>query len=108
MSGNCATGRLRYETMPIIVMMIAMTIATMGRLMKKRAMVCGLLRCGFRRCVRRRCPRLGRHGCSGAQLLETFHHHFFAGLQARRDGPFTAKARPYRDSANLRLIVRAD
>ena len=34
MLGNCATGRLAMVTAPTITMRMAMTIATMGRLMK--------------------------------------------------------------------------
>ena len=37
--GYCATGRLRIASSPPTSVMIEMTIATMGRLMKKRAMV---------------------------------------------------------------------
>ena len=32
--GNCATGRLTIDTAPTITMRIAITIATIGRLMK--------------------------------------------------------------------------
>src|ERR1700716_3471438 len=35
MFGNCATGRLTIVTPPTITVRMAMTIATMGRLMKK-------------------------------------------------------------------------
>jgi len=35
MFGNCAMGRLIMVTAPTITMMIAMTMATIGRLMKK-------------------------------------------------------------------------
>ena len=34
MLGNCATGRLTIETTPMITIKMAMTIATIGRLMK--------------------------------------------------------------------------
>jgi hypothetical protein len=34
MLGNCATGRLTIETSPMITIKMAMTIATIGRLMK--------------------------------------------------------------------------
>ena len=34
MLGNCATGRLNIETAPMITIKMAMTIATIGRLMK--------------------------------------------------------------------------
>ena len=36
MLGNCAIGRLTIEAMPTSTITIAMTIATIGRLMKKR------------------------------------------------------------------------
>src|SRR5580700_6035217 len=41
MFGNCATGRLTIETMPTITVRMAITIATMGRLMKKLDMNLG-------------------------------------------------------------------
>jgi len=34
MLGNCATGRFTIETAPMITIKMAMTIATIGRLMK--------------------------------------------------------------------------
>ena len=37
--GYCATGRLRIASRPAVTVMIEMTIATMGRPMKKRATV---------------------------------------------------------------------
>src|SRR5476649_1122676 len=46
MFGNCETGRTKYVMPPTIVMMIAMTIATMGRLMKNFAMALYLSRGG--------------------------------------------------------------
>src|SRR5580692_4895391 len=45
--GNCAIGRLTSATAPTITVMIAMTIATMGRLMKNfdtARLLCGLAR----------------------------------------------------------------
>ena len=38
MLGNCAMGRLDIATKPMITIRMAMTIATMGRLMKNLAM----------------------------------------------------------------------
>ena len=40
MFGYCATGRPAMETRPTITMMMAITIATIGRRMKKFDMAC--------------------------------------------------------------------
>src|ERR1700741_448413 len=44
MFGNCATGRLAMVTTPTITIRMAITIATMGRLMKKLDMDIGSFR----------------------------------------------------------------
>src|SRR5277367_2949098 len=47
MFGNCATGRLAMVTAPIITIRMAITIATMGRLMKKLDMDIDSFRTNF-------------------------------------------------------------
>src|SRR5262245_28476299 len=59
MSGNCAIGRRLMATRPAIVMRIAMTIATIGRLIKNCAiLLSSRFRGGWGRCCSRR--RRGR------------------------------------------------
>src|SRR3954462_10661899 len=66
MSGYCAIGRPFIATPPSITMMIDSTIATIGRLTKKRAM--GLLRLGHALADRRQ--RFGANGDAVAEGLQ--------------------------------------
>src|SRR5262245_58701769 len=82
-SGYCEIGRPLMATTPSSTVMIEITIATMGRLTKKRAMV--LLRLGGRRARspgRCRGRRLRAHRASVLDSLKPFDHHLLAGLEA--------------------------
>src|SRR5262249_49357646 len=68
--GNSATGRLTIDTLPTMTVTMAITIATMGRLMKNFDI-------WFR-----------THLYSLADFLQTFHNHTFAGLDTLVDDPF--------------------
>ena len=84
-SGYCEIGRPLMATTPSRTVMIEITIATMGRLTKKRAMV--LLRLDNRLEPRssagfsRRRLRRNRHAILNP--LKTFDHDLLAGLEAR-------------------------
>ncbi len=78
-----------------------MTIATMGRLMKKLAMAVTCFRlisgcfvsAAARTSLRRRRPWFRYHLRAGFDFLHTFDDHFFARLQPRGDHPVSAQAR---------------
>src|SRR5690349_18104555 len=76
--GYCSKLRLRRVLSPSRTMMIEMTMATMGRRMKKLAMALALHHRGGGRLGG---GRTGRHLDPGADLLHAFHHDPVAGLQ---------------------------
>src|ERR1700693_1715023 len=94
MAGNCATGRLTITTAPTIIVRMAITIATIGRLMKNLDM--GSL---FRR------ERLGIHLHSLANLLYAFGHDAFAGLEAIANQPLIADPIAHLDESNVHFVV---
>src|ERR1035438_4678260 len=113
MSGNCATGRPSIAMSPPRTVRIAMTIATMGLLMKKRAMES--LSCGRRQGHRRRRARSRRSsGVAGRDdrprfdPREPFHDDALTGLQALFDHPQAPDALGRLDRSDLRLVVGAD
>src|SRR5580704_2478630 len=65
MFGNCATGRLAMVTAPTITMRMAMTIATMGRLMKKLDMDIGSFRSNSESSALASSERAAREGSPG-------------------------------------------
>src|SRR3990172_3361475 len=96
--------------------MIAMTIATIGRRMKKFAMSSypsGALRLGSRGRAGRRSPAfLDRHHLgldlhAWPDLLEALDHDALAGLQARVDHPEVPDALRRRHHAHLDGVVAA-
>src|ERR1035437_3160120 len=113
MSGNCATGRPSIAMSPPRTVRIAMTIATMGLLMKKRAMES--LSCGRRQGHRRRRARSRRSsGVAGRDdrprfdPREPFHDDALTGLQALFDHPQAPDALGRLDRPDLGLVVGAD
>ena len=72
MLGNCATGRLSMVIAPTSTIRIAITIATMGRLMKNFDMRLPIL------CLRDK--GFGVHMRALAYLLNAFRDHSFAWL----------------------------
>src|ERR1043165_10048153 len=75
MSGNCATGSDRMATNPPKTVMMAMTIATIGRSIKTREII-SLLRDEAR-----------IHYDTGPDLLRSFYNHTFAGFQSFVEDP---------------------
>src|SRR6266446_7165499 len=98
MFGNCATGRLTIVTPPTITIRMAITIATMGRLMKNFDMVSDVWRLGrlvgfVHSCLgqHRRNVGLGSHNTALLRLLSAFYDDPFARLEALFDDPHVAK-----------------
>src|SRR3954469_4533752 len=86
MSGNCAIGSACIATRPARTVTMAMTMATTGRLMKKRDMD---PRWPASVALRRPLPRLRAHdGAVGRR--RAFHHHPVTRLHPRRDNPAAA------------------
>src|SRR5260221_4142789 len=107
MSGNCATGSPTIATSPRSTVRIEMTIATTGRLMKKRAMALLLPRrsCGggaAGRCLRR------DDWSSRLDSRESFHDRPVTWLQAGVDNPETAYALSRNDLPDLDLAIDPD
>src|SRR5260221_8028533 len=96
MPGNCATGRPCSETRPPRTVTSAITIATMGRRMKKAA-ISAPRSCGRRR---GRDVRLRRHTGAGREL-PAIDDDAVAGLEALRDNP--ARADPVTEGHRLDL-----
>src|SRR5512140_3726142 len=111
MSGNCSTGRPSMATRPPRTVRIAMTIATMGRLMKKRATASPPRGRGERR-RRRRSPggrRVdGRHGRPRLHARKPLHDDALAGGKAALDDPQVSDAFCRLDRPDLGLVVGAD
>src|SRR5580700_5968177 len=103
--GNCAIGSPDKVTKPTMTMMIEITMATMGRLMKNFDMRLVLFLCGH---------RFGGHlnGCvcriyqrSLAHLLDALKHHTLARLQTLLDDPQAAHAIAHSHRLNVDLAV---
>src|SRR4051794_5297754 len=107
-SGYCAIGNTCDAIRPAIVMMIEMTPANIGRLMKnsENDMVGSLLG-GGGRC---RWCRGGRFGDRRARthLEQVVDDHAVARLEAREDRPVAADPVAHSHRARLRLAVRVD
>src|ERR1700693_1694702 len=74
-------GSPAMETDPMITIRMAITIATMGRLMKNLDIKL------FPAHFRRRCVRLRAHGHSGTHLLYAFRHHALSRFYSLVDNP---------------------
>src|ERR1700681_2031736 len=96
-SGNCARGRPRIETRATTTVMIAMTIATIGRSMKNltTGLTLGLP------------ERLRRDDRSRSDSGWRADNHLLTGLQAGFDDLKISDAIGNRDRANGDLIARA-
>src|SRR6185437_2487223 len=87
---------------PTITMMIEMTIATMGRWMKNRAIDLRMGAGGFRRGCFERC---GSHGHACLHALQPFDDDALAGLKPLVDHPLTADPLADLDLSDLDLVV---
>src|ERR1700691_396367 len=109
MSGNWATGRRKIITAPVITKKIAITIATMGRLMKNFDIVLALAagsRWSFgRRRLRRHHPRLHFHPVR--DFLQSLGDDALAHRDAFIDDPEVAHLLAGLDHPQGDLVVRA-
>src|SRR5512143_353279 len=112
MSGNCSTGRPSIATRPPRTVRIAMTIATMGLLMKKRATASLPGARGERRRGRRRSgSRRGVDGLDGRPRLdagEPFDDDALPGGEPALDDPHASDALGGLDRPDLRRVAFAD
>src|SRR4029078_4134464 len=110
MSGYCAIGKPRMAPRPSTTMMIDITIATIGRLTKKRAI--GLLRLGGRLGRLRGCtPRrhwFGAHSHAVLQRLDAFCDHLFPWFQALLDHPQRVHSRTDNHIAECHFVALDD
>src|SRR5215212_11000675 len=104
MSGNCSTGRLKSATSPPRSVSSEMTMATTGRLMKKRAIDFPLFTPSW--LVRR--STLRRHRLPVFHPRESFDDHLLARVQPFLDDPVRADARAELHRPHVRRVVRAD
>src|SRR6516225_93782 len=119
MFGYWATGRLRNATIPAIVMMIEMTIATIGRFIKNFAIrpPPDLARCRFlflqpfwqisRTCLRL-LVRLSSHGHARSHLLDSLDNDLFSLLQSFGDNHLAIEARSDFNRPNFRFVILAE
>src|SRR5258706_8798574 len=107
MSGNCAMGRDCIDTSPASTVTMAMTIATIGLLMKKRDMWRwpsvgrGLGTGGSRR------PRFGVHDRS-VPYLRAFDDDVLVGLDSLRHDPAAAETLAHRHGSCRHAVVGTD
>src|SRR5512134_3530239 len=94
-SGYCAMGSPDIATSPTRTVTMEITIATIGRLTKKRAMLLGLGR-GLRHALAGGGGGHGLRAHDGAfpHLLQALHHDLLARLQAFVDQPEAVHPRP--------------
>src|SRR5690242_18727095 len=96
MSGNCATGSARIATSPPSTVMMAITIATIGRSIKIREIIT-LLRDEAR-----------IHSDARPDLLHTLYNYTFAGFQAVVNNPELVDLLADFHGTNAHLVVVAD
>src|SRR5258706_1222136 len=118
MFGNCETGKLTIVMAPTITVRMAITIATMGRLMKKLDMDtdsfqsnCAIqlsLLIRFRGLVSFSYKWLGLHGHARAEILLAFRDDTFAGPQSFLNNPHSVDAVSNFDRADGNLAVLPD
>src|SRR5450432_3883234 len=99
--GNCAIGSETSATAPTTTVMIAMTIATMGRLMKN--FDTERLFCGFRGR-----ERDGVHEDALADLLSSVHHDPVAGMQPGLHDDVVTDLGARRHCHDMRVVARID
>src|ERR1700733_3420272 len=94
MFGNCAIGRVAMVTAPTMTMRIAMTIATMGRLMKNFDMAFDSFTVGnqSRLLLDIAFEWLGSNRHSRLEILLAFDNHAVARLQSAIDDPHCGRA----------------
>src|SRR6266545_7076619 len=108
MAGYCATGRPRMARRPAMTVMTAMTIATIGRPMKKRATSVAPPRARGRGRGRGGLERLRRHRLAVTDLLHTVDDHRLVRLEAALRDPQRIDLLAHHDRTDRDLGVRAD
>src|SRR4051812_18357923 len=103
MFGNCANGKPSNETMPTSTVTMAMTIATIGRRMKKAAISVTRVRARRSRGYERFSADLGPR-----RELPGVDNHAVARLDALVDDPPRSDPFPERDGFDLDGVVRRD
>src|SRR5690242_11707930 len=102
MSGNCAIGSPSMATTPTITMRMAITIATMGRLMKNFDM-------GKNRSLRSRLGlRFRIDGHSVSDFGDSFRHDAVSRAHAAFDDPHFTDALANLHRADRDAVIRAD
>src|SRR5260370_18980502 len=97
--GNWATGRVAIVTAPTITVRIAMTIATIGRLMKNFDILPASLL--FRRLV----ERPGVYTRTSNSLLDALHNHSLARFQPIPDHPHRPRLAADPDCLDTHRVV---
>src|SRR6266498_2331215 len=105
-SGNWATGSPAIATSPPMTVTMAITIATIGRLMRASKSL-------FRSPLDRRnsvslCVRLRIYYCPRLDLLCSFYDNGLAGFQSIFDNPLCPAALANFDRAHFNLVIAAD
>src|SRR5271167_2494299 len=107
MSGNCATGSRSSITAPAMTKKMAITIATMGWLMKNLDIALALAAWSYRCRGRRRGRRChGPHLHPITNLLQSFGDDAFAGRDPRLNDSKAADLLADDDGAHRHLVVR--
>src|ERR1700752_807498 len=107
MSGNWATGSPPIAIRPPITVMIAMTIATMGRSIKNFEITAHLFIDSLCRLVRF-CIRSRHHRYALANLLQTFNHYALTWFDAVFNDPLRADAFADFYRANVNFVTTVD
>src|ERR1700758_4181563 len=100
MLGNWATGKVRMVSEPTSTMMMEITIATIGRLIKNFDMELPVLGS--------RTKWLGVHSRAGAHFLSAFCDDPFSGMQPTGNNPLPANRVPHRNGSNGHFVVTID
>src|ERR1700746_43484 len=108
MLGNCATGRGAIVTAPTITIRIAITIATMGRLMKNLDIIRFLCVRASQRSLDITLKWLVSHGHSRPEVLLTFDNHAFTGIQSFLDDPHRITALSHLHGTHADAVVLID
>src|ERR1044072_3207731 len=98
MSGNCATGSDLIATSPPNTVMMAITIATIGRSIKIREII-------LTTALQRNETRI--HSDAGPDLLRAFNHDTLAGFQTVVDDPILVDLLADFNRTNTHLVVVA-
>src|SRR5271156_3049640 len=110
MFGNCAIGRVAIVTAPTMTIRIAMTIATIGRLMKNLDIIPSLCALGLNleQSLNVALEWLGLYRHSRPEILLTFDNHAVARLQSAIDDPHCVCALSHLHGTHADAVVLID